>query len=269
MMAACKRPRFAMIALDSLKRQTLQDWELIVSPDDGEDYRDLAQSDSRVRVVPCGPVHSGPAHARNRALALASGMLVAVLDDDDCLEPAFVAQAVSHFKSGKAAFAAAPTQYFLGSTGSVVRHIGQFATMGIDRFGLEFGTMHAMGRREIYPQWQPGFAEDVMHTCKCIDLAGGEIAVLSEASYLLRLHPDSLCALAHCEDVSRSYRDLLARLPYPMSDAGAMQTRTLLRRRIEMNEAFSRHGGDLQYHPFVKTRAQARPLGLTPDLGFS
>ncbi|MGH8819984.1 MAG: glycosyltransferase family 2 protein [Rhodoferax sp.] len=259
-MAACKRPGFAMIALDSLKRQTTQDWELIVSPDDGDDYSDLAQSDSRVKVVPSRVIQTGPARARNRALALASGMLVAVLDDDDCLEPAFVAQAVSHFKSSKVTFATAPTKYFFGPTGSIVRRIGQFATMGIDRFGREFGTMHAIGRREIYPQWKPGFAEDVMHTCKCIDLAGGEIAVLPDANYMLRLHPDSLCAVAHCEDVSRSYKELLTRPPYEMSSAGAVQTRTLLLRRIEMNEAFSRHGGGLQYHQFVNTQGHAGPV---------
>ena len=257
LMAAFKRQGFAMVALESLKRQTTQDWELIVSPDDGGDYRDLAHSDSRVKLVQSGAVQTGPAHARNRALTIASGMLVAVLDDDDCLEPAFVAQAVSYFKSGKAKFATAPTKYFLDPTGSIVRHIGQFSAMDIDRFGLQFGTMHAIGRREIYPQWKPGFAEDVMHTCKCTDLAGGEIAVLPDASYMLRLHPDSLCAVADCEDVSKSYKDLLTRLPYEFSGAGAMQTRMLLLRRIEMNEAFSSQGGDLRYHRFVKARGPA------------
>ena len=276
LMAACKRPRLAMVALRSLKRQTVQEWELIVSPDDGGDYSLLERSDSRVTVVRSGAVQTGPAHARNRAGAIASGTLVGVLDDDDYLEPAFVAQAVAYFKSDGAKFATAPTQYFLHPLGTVVRHIGKFATMDIDRFGLQFGTMHAIGRREIYPQWKPGFAEDVLHTCKCIDLAGGEIAVLPDASYMLRLHPDSLCAVAHCDDISKSYRDLLARLPYEMSDSGAIQTRTLLRRRIEMNEAFSSHGSDLRYHQFVKTRGHmarahrvAQTCGVASDPEFS
>lgn len=255
-MAACKRPQFATIALQSLKRQTLQDWELIVSPDDGQDYGHLKHSDSRVKVVQCGALHTGPAHARNRALAIAAGALVAVLDDDDYLEPAFVAQAVSHFKSHPANFATAPTQYFLDQTGCAVRRIGQFPTMDIDRFGLQFGTMHAIGRREVYPPWKPGFAEDVMHTCKCIDLAGGSIAVLPDANYMLRLHPDSMCATADSGDISKSYKDLAARLPYEMSNAGAMQTRILLRRRMEMNEAFSRQAGSLGYHQFVKAHGQ-------------
>lgn len=258
-MAACRRPRFSMMALESLKRQTLQDWELIVSPDDGNDYSDMARSDSRVRVVASDAVQTGPAHARNRALAIASGMLVAVLDDDDCLEPPFVAQAVSHFKSGTAKFTTAPTRYFTGSTDSVVRRIGQFAAMDIDRFGCQFGTMHVIGRRGIYPQWKPGFAEDVMHTCKCIDLAGGEIAVLSDANYLLRLHPSSICAQADGQHISQSYRYLAANLPYAMSGAGATQTRRLLQRRIQMNEAFYHQVGELQYHEFVEARGRTGP----------
>lgn len=258
-MAAYKRPGFAMAALESLKRQTTSDWELIVSPDDGEDYRDMLHADPRVRVVQSGAVQAGPAHARNRALAIASGRLVAVLDDDDYLDPAFVAQAVCHFKFGSAIFATAPTRYFLDPFGATVRHIGQFPVMGIDRFGLQFGTMHAIGRRETYPQWKPGFAEDVMHTCKCIDLAGGEIAVLRDASYRLRIHGDSLCALADCHDISQSYRDLATSLPYEMSKAGALLTRQLLQRRIQMNEAFSDHGGHLGYHEFVKRHGRAWP----------
>ena len=253
-MAAYKRPQFATAALESLKRQTLQDWELIVSPDDGQDYGPLERSDHRVKVVRSSAVRTGPAHARNRAVMIASGALVAVLDDDDYLEPAFVAQAVEHFKSHKVDFATAPTSYFHDQTGCIVRRIGQHPAMGIGRFGLEFGTMHAMGRREIYPRWMPGFAEDVMHTCKCIDLAGGEIAVLPHASYMLRLHPDSMCAVADGPYISKSYRDLAASLPYEMSDAGAMQTRLLLARRIAMNEAFAHHGSGLGYHQFVKAR---------------
>lgn len=251
-MAAFKRPRLAMAALQSLQRQTMPDWELIVSPDDGSDYRELAQADARVRVVRSSAVGTGPARARNRALALACGALVAVLDDDDCLEPAFAAQAVHHFKSGGAKFATASTKYVQGVTGSLVRHIGQFATMDIDRFGRQFGTMHAIGRRETYPRWTPGFAEDVMHTCRCIDLDGGKVAVLQNACYLLRLHPDSLCAQADGRFISQSYAALAIKLPYQMTDAGAKQTQQLLHRRIRMNDAFTDRGGGAGYHEFVQ-----------------
>lgn len=251
-MAAYQRPRFAAMALESLKRQSVRDWELIVSPDDGEDYSGLAQSDPRVKVVRSGEVRTGPAHARNRALAMASGLLVAVLDDDDYLEPTFAAQAVCHFKFTHAKFATAPTKYIQDPTGSVVRHIGQFAAMGIDRFGCQFGTMHAVGRREAYPPWKPGFAEDVMHTCKCIDLAGGEIAVLPDASYLLRLHQNSLCAQANGQAISRTYWDLAANLPYQMTEVGAVRTRQLLLRRIRMNDWFTDRGGARGYHQFVQ-----------------
>ncbi|TAM88511.1 MAG: glycosyltransferase family 2 protein [Candidimonas sp.] len=257
LMAAFKRSRFAMAALESLKAQTMPDWELIVAPDDGEDYRDLAHADARVKVAHSSAVRTGPAHARNRALEIACGELIAVLDDDDCVEPAFVAQALAYFKSHPTNFVTVPTEYFNHQTGAVVRQIGQFPAMGIDRFGLEFGTMHAIGRRCVYPEWKPGFAEDVMHTCKCIDLAGGEITVLPDANYRLRLHPDSLCATSDGPSISQSYRNLKANLPYDMSNAGARLTRELLQRRIRMNEAFWGQAGDRGYHEFVKRHGQA------------
>lgn len=252
LMAAFQRPRLAMAALESLQHQTLPDWELVVSPDDGGDYRELAEADARVRIVRTGAVRTGPAHSRNRALAVASGALIAVLDDDDCLENGYAAQAVRYFQSHTTDFATAPTRYFRDRPSSVVRRIGLFPMMDIARFGLEFGTMHAIGRREVFPPWKPGFAEDVMHTAKCIDLAGGEIAVLPDANYLLRLHEDSLCAQADGQAISRAYRDLAANLPYRMTEAGAARTRQLLLRRIRMNDAFTDRGGSRDYHQFVQ-----------------
>ncbi|WHZ11714.1 MAG: hypothetical protein OJF60_002153 [Burkholderiaceae bacterium] len=265
LMAAFERPGLAVVALESLQRQTMTDWELVVSPDDGRDYRELAQADARVRIVRTGAVGTGPAHARNRALAVASGALIAVLDDDDCLESGYAAQAARYFQSHEADFAITPTRYFRDSPSCVLRQIGQFPTMDIARFGLEFGTMHAIGRREVFPRWKPGFAEDVMHTAKCIDLAGGEIAVLPDASYLLRLHPDSLCAQADGQAISRAYGDLAANLPYRMTETGAARTRQLLLRRIRMNDAFTASGGSRGYHQFV----QEVQRGSTPGVRFS
>ena len=48
-----------MAALESLKRQTMQDWELIVSPDDGDDYGELSRSDPRVKVIQSRAVQTG------------------------------------------------------------------------------------------------------------------------------------------------------------------------------------------------------------------
>jgi glycosyltransferase involved in cell wall biosynthesis len=78
-------------AVDSVFRQTLPDWELIVA-DDGSGsevlaYLDALARDERVRVIRLE--HSGnAARVRNRALELVRSPLVAFLDSDDLWEAA-------------------------------------------------------------------------------------------------------------------------------------------------------------------------------------
>ena len=77
------------LTVDSVFRQTLRDWELIVA-DDGSGgellaYLYVLARDERVRAIRLE--HSGiPARVRNRALELARSPYVAILDSDDIWE---------------------------------------------------------------------------------------------------------------------------------------------------------------------------------------
>jgi succinoglycan biosynthesis protein ExoO len=78
-------------ALQSVQRQTMASWELIVvddaSCDDSvEIARRLAEADTRIRIL-TQPENRGPAAARNRALDEASGDWIAVFDSDDVMLP--------------------------------------------------------------------------------------------------------------------------------------------------------------------------------------
>lgn len=82
--------RYVGDAVDSVLRQTYQDFELIVI-DDGstDDSRDvIARFGSRLRYV--RQENRGLAAARNTGLAIAGGELVALLDADDLYEPEFL-----------------------------------------------------------------------------------------------------------------------------------------------------------------------------------
>jgi glycosyltransferase involved in cell wall biosynthesis len=78
-------------AVESALGQTRPPLEVVIASDDGTDYAELLHasglSDPRIRCVSTGEVGSGPANARNTALAAAQGRLVATLDADDLLAP--------------------------------------------------------------------------------------------------------------------------------------------------------------------------------------
>lgn len=78
-------------ALHSVLRQSVGDLEVIVSDDGSSDdslahVRRLVEIDGRIRLVTAGQ-NGGPARCRNRALDLARGQWIAIVDSDDIIHP--------------------------------------------------------------------------------------------------------------------------------------------------------------------------------------
>ena len=83
--------KFVAEAIRSACRQTLRNIEIIVSDDASTDssvsiVERLIAEDGRIRLVRSG-VNGGPAAARNRALDIARGEWICVLDSDDLMHP--------------------------------------------------------------------------------------------------------------------------------------------------------------------------------------
>jgi glycosyltransferase involved in cell wall biosynthesis len=77
--------------LASVREQSYDDWEVVVADDGSTDRTvEIAESLGERFVVARGASNEGPAAARNRALAAASGELVAFLDADDLWAPGFL-----------------------------------------------------------------------------------------------------------------------------------------------------------------------------------
>jgi glycosyltransferase involved in cell wall biosynthesis len=88
-------------SINSVFVQTYSNWQLIIVDDASTDnsaeiIRYYAERDSRITPVFLNK-NSGPSHARNLALNLASGKYVAFLDSDDCLKPCSLEQRVKAF----------------------------------------------------------------------------------------------------------------------------------------------------------------------------
>ena len=88
--AVYNREKYLGIAVDSVLRQTYQDWELIISDDGSIDgtldiARQFALEDDRIRVLTAE--HKGEAYALIAGFSAARGKYVGQLDSDDLLEP--------------------------------------------------------------------------------------------------------------------------------------------------------------------------------------
>lgn len=99
-MPTWNRARVIGDAVRSAQDQRFADWELIVVDDGSTDdtaaaVAALAASDTRIRYV--HQAHAGQSTARNRALRLAAGTLVAYLDSDNVWYREFLATAVTAF----------------------------------------------------------------------------------------------------------------------------------------------------------------------------
>ncbi len=92
---------FIREAIDSVRRQSRRDWELLVVDDgstDGtfDEARMAAGDDPRITCIR-SPENEGIGRARARALTLARGRLVALMDSDDVAEETWLATRLRQF----------------------------------------------------------------------------------------------------------------------------------------------------------------------------
>jgi Glycosyl transferase family 2 len=98
-LATRDRPSLLRRAIESVLAQTYPRWELIVVDDGGSnEARSVVDSvgDERLTVIDCD--RSGAASARNLGLEAATGSLVAFLDDDNVMAPAWLRAVVVAFQ---------------------------------------------------------------------------------------------------------------------------------------------------------------------------
>ena len=95
--------------LESVRRQTLTEWEHILVDDNSTDdsiqiLQQASLADSRVRMVKFAS-NCGPARARNHAIELASGRYIALLDADDIWLPQKLERCVASMRQHGYSFA--------------------------------------------------------------------------------------------------------------------------------------------------------------------
>ena len=87
LMATYNRKDLISTAIDSVRGQTFNAWELIIVNDGGESVADIVNGYNDERIIYHDEEHCSKGHAVNTAFSLSSGDFIAYLDDDDIWLP--------------------------------------------------------------------------------------------------------------------------------------------------------------------------------------
>ncbi len=107
-MPAFNGEQYIADSIDSIRCQTFNDWELLITDDGSSDgtvkiIQDLAKGDDRICLLKneCG---KGPAAARNNSVKHATGEYIAFLDADDLWKPNKLGKQLAFMKEKNADF---------------------------------------------------------------------------------------------------------------------------------------------------------------------
>ena len=255
-------------AVDSLRAQTLGDWEALVVSDDGQDYRPLLAPDPRLVFLSTGRVGAGAPAARNVGLAAARGQLVAPLDADDLYLPRRLERLAPLALAAGAAFDdVRVVEEESGRTLQLLFGRAQDFTLDAAGFFQTSVPLMPLFRRALSPGWDAAveLCDDVAFNLRLLDRVPA-IPVTAEALHEYRVRPGSIC---HAEDsaarAERGYATLLARLAadgYGLRDPALVRLATrAIGAKQALNRAFAAAqaaGAVATFQEFIARRA-AKP----------
>jgi glycosyltransferase involved in cell wall biosynthesis len=263
---------FIRRAVESVLGQTCPPAEIVIASDDGTDYAELLRegglSDPRIRCVSTGGVGTGPANARNQALAAARGRIVATLDADDLLAPRALEVLAPLARAHGAAYCR--PSFVNQSTGTELESMDRPLPTGPVRLedvltsqihtyaGIVFDRERVTAR---WPEWMDRW-EDVYFYVRCFDDVESLFHV-SEPLYDYHRVADSICNRPETGQEYLAWADeLVMRLDrgdtLGLRNADSRQIfRRFLVSRQEIEAAFVQaleDGSCADFHSFTKSR---------------
>ena len=168
--------------------------EVIIASDDGTDYRECLPADSRLAFAPIGPIASGASAARNRALALAKGSFVTMLDADDAYEGQAHGLAAA-LALARARGAAVIPSIIRSPDGVALRRVPQegLQDIGWPEWRTVFSSLHVVRPRASVEPFRPfRLIDDVWWDLQALAQAGGRAPVCDALAYRYQLRTGQL-----------------------------------------------------------------------------
>jgi succinoglycan biosynthesis protein ExoO len=279
---------FIAQTIDSVRRQTLQDLEILVVDDASPDQTAsivtrFSRADPRVHLI-ARPENGGVCLSRNDALQAARGRWVAFVDADDWLDPSRLAMLMEAGDRLGADWIADDQLIVAGPDQRPVGRVFHQEPDGValidlvhlierdppERIG--YGTLKPLVRRSFLTnheiRFRPGierFEDFVFHVE--VGLRGARMALLNRPLYFYRRHAGSLTAREPIATLDGMLKQNEVAIALAAGGCGAEGALTALRRR----EALIRHA--LQYRSLLvhlrrgDIRHAARTLREHPRAG--
>jgi hypothetical protein len=241
-----------------------RDVEVIVAPDDGtNDYKCL-ESEYKGKVKVLEPTcQTGPGAGRNRAFEASSGKLVTMLDADDEYAAGAISEAIDLCAKSASGIAFFQTHYVNEKTSDSVRRIN-FDVLTFDDV-VEFnGSIHSIFPRGAWLPYSSLLAEDVLHDAQILLKAGG-VAPMTRRPYILKLHPDSMCANTNQDKFNKDYGKIAIEAFHP-------EIRRLFAEKVAVGNEYAQalsDGMNLGFHQFVMYRQSLKQAQANNDTAIS
>lgn len=279
-MATYNRANFIMEALESIRKQTYEDWECLIIDDGGSDdteevIANLLNEDSRFRFLKRTTDHGkGLPGSRNMGLDLARGDYIIFFDDDDIVHPKNIETCISVLENKAAYFCRYDKRPFKNSENLRIDEISgvqasPFLTEDIDKMitgEIPFASCGVMWKKQCFEKIR--FNEDLMYAeeWECytrILIKGFQGVSINEVLYFNRKHSNSNTGQFYKNDPVRrdSYIKAIKMVIGHLKQAG------LLSRKLEI--FFLRIGFFLQEYSIIKYTLEKSEAGKLRRIKFN